>query len=68
MVRLRERFGLLQATAPMCAFGSAYLKYFTLIESPSMGADLDSLACRVCTKEGAHARHAHAGTRPGCGR
>ncbi|KAL3929194.1 MAG: hypothetical protein SGPRY_002057 [Prymnesium sp.] len=58
--RLQCTYGLLAATAPMCAFGSEYLKYFTLLASPSQAADLSELSLLVCSREGRHACHAPA--------
>ncbi|KAL3922702.1 MAG: hypothetical protein SGPRY_004465 [Prymnesium sp.] len=51
-------FGLSEVTAPMCAFGSRFRKYFTLLASralmPQVNKCLDGVVCRGV---GVHARH-----------
>ena len=64
---LRMEFGLRAATAPMCVFGSEYLKYFTILAPPEMQADLDWLGRQRCPATGAHARHTPARGRNAAG-
>lgn len=56
MRRLIEQYSLLTATAPMCVYGSAYLKYFTLLAPPWLADEMEWLASQRCSGEGEHAR------------
>ena len=64
---LRETFDLRAATAPMCAFGSEYLKYFTILASPALQDDLSWLAALRCSGVGRHAEHTPAKGRAASG-
>lgn len=57
MRRLRECFGLMSATATMCAFGSPYLKFFGIVAPPRIEAELRWLDEKRFTRGGALAAH-----------
>lgn len=64
---LRDAFGMLTATAPMCAFGSTYLKYFTILASHNVRVDLEWMATLSCSGAGRHAEHTPARGRDSSG-
>lgn len=57
MRRLVDRHAMVQATAPMCVFGSEYLKYFTLLASVDLAAEVEWLGRQSCPGTGRHAAH-----------
>lgn len=54
---LVKEFNLLKATAPMCMFGSRYLKHFSLLGPPSIASFLTRLRAMRCPGTGDHAQH-----------
>lgn len=64
---LAEKHALVCATAPMCIFGSEYLKYFTLLAPPWLAEDISWLASSGCPGTGEHARHTPARGRSASG-